>query len=132
MTVLIIDPITCPKKEPRAPVKMILFDSPDYHVWVHGPDEPGEKGPMHKHAADETFYCVQGEATFHFPNHPSEKLAPGMMIVIPKNDFYQIESTGTQSMLLYGSRAEPANKPRLSERDEVVDEKTRWKAGANY
>src|SRR5262245_47511890 len=45
--------------------KKVLFSSDHFHTWVHG-DYPGTKGPMHKHTADQQFYCVQGECTFHF------------------------------------------------------------------
>jgi mannose-6-phosphate isomerase-like protein (cupin superfamily) len=55
-----------------------------------------------------------------------------MMIIIPKNDFYQIESTGSVDMLLFGTRAEPHRKPRFSVEGGVVDDKTRFVAGANY
>lgn len=131
MTISIFDHRKLPRKV-KGSGKQVLFDSPAYHVWIHGPDAPGDKGPMHNHTADETFYCVQGEATFHFPDRPSGKLTPGMMIVIPKNDFYQIESTGTEEMILFGTRAEPFAKPRFTTEGDVVDEKTRWSAGANY
>ncbi len=47
--------------------KKVLFTSDHFHTWVHG-DYPGTKGPMHKHTADQQFYCVKGECTFHFPD----------------------------------------------------------------
>jgi mannose-6-phosphate isomerase-like protein (cupin superfamily) len=112
-------------------VKQVLFESPEYHVWIHG-DHPGDKGPMHRHTADEIFHCVKGEATFHFPDRPSGKLTPGMLLVIPKGDYYQIENTGSEYMVLLGSRAEPFRKPRFTATDEVVDRQTRVGAGANY
>ena len=43
----------------------LLFNSANYHVWIHH-SVPGDKGPMHKHTADQQFYCVQGQCTFHF------------------------------------------------------------------
>ena len=131
MTISIFDHRTIPQKV-KGSGKQVLFDSPQYHVWIHGPDAPGDKGPMHKHTADETFYVVQGEATFHFPNRESGKLTPGMMIVIPKDDYYQIESTGKEDMVLFGTRAEPFDLPRFTEDDKIVDQTTRFKAGANY
>ncbi len=63
---------------------------------------------MHKHSADEIFYCVQGECTIHFPNGDSEKLKPGMVVVIPKDQFYQLHNTGSENMILLGSRGEAA------------------------
>src|SRR4249920_2408817 len=65
--------------------KGTLFSSDHYHVWVHVDTEPGKQGPMHKHSADEIFYCVQGECTIHFPNGDSEILKPGMLVVLPKD-----------------------------------------------
>ncbi len=91
--------------------KEVLFNSNDYHVWVHI-DEPGKKGPMHKHGADEIFYCVRGECTIHFPNGESERLKTGMVVTIPKNQLYQLHNTGTEPMILLGTRAEGAGKAR--------------------
>ena len=62
--------------------KKVLFTSDHFHTWVHG-DYPGTKGPMHKHTADQQFYCIKGECTFHFPDGPSRKLTPGMLVTIP-------------------------------------------------
>ncbi len=99
--------------------KDTLFTSDDYHVWVHV-DEPGKQGPMHKHSADELFYCVQGECTIRFPNGESEKLKTGMVVTIPKNQLYQLHNTGTETMILLGSRGEGQGKARHSERDAVI------------
>jgi hypothetical protein len=38
--------------------KKVLFTSDHFHTWVHG-DYPETKGPMHKHTADQQFYCVR-------------------------------------------------------------------------
>jgi len=64
-------------KEPELDIghsKKVLFTSDHFHTWVHG-DYPGTKGPMHKHTADQQFYCVQGQCTFHFPDAPSRAWA---------------------------------------------------------
>jgi mannose-6-phosphate isomerase-like protein (cupin superfamily) len=100
--------------------KGTLFTSDDYHVWVHIDAEPGKKGPMHKHSADEIFYCVQGECTIHFPNGDSEKLKPGMLVVIPKDQFYQLHNTGSDNMILLGSRGEGQGKTRHNEGGKVI------------
>src|SRR5688572_5499596 len=55
--------------------KKVLFTSDHFHTWVHG-DYPGTKGPMHKHTADQQFYCAQGECTFHFPGGSARELSP--------------------------------------------------------
>ena len=100
--------------------KGTLFSSDHYHVWVHIDHEPGKQGPMHKHSADEIFYCVQGECTIHFPNGDSEKLTPGRLVVIPKDQLYQLHNTGKDMMILLGSRGEPQGKLRHSEKDKVI------------
>jgi len=91
--------------------KAVLFGGDNYHVWVHI-DEPGKQGPMHKHTADQCFYCVEGECTFHFPNGESGKLEAGMAVVIPKGQLYQLHNTGREPMILFGSRAEAHGKAR--------------------
>ena len=100
--------------------KGTLFSSDHYHVWVHVDTEPGKQGPMHKHSADEIFYCVQGECTINFPNGDSGKLKPGMLVVIPKGQFYQLNNTGSENMILLGSRGEPSGKQRHSEGGKVI------------
>ncbi len=133
MTIKVVDPISHPKKtSAKGTGKMILHDSPNFHVWIHGPDLPGERGPMHKHTADQFFVCVQGEITYNFPDQPSATLSPGMMIIIPEGDFYQIENKGTIETIMVGSRAEPGTKPRLSEAGKVVDATNLAEAGAHY
>ena len=93
--------------------KKVLFSSDHFHTWVHG-DYPGTKGPMHKHTADQQFYCVQGQCTFHFPDAPSRALNPGMLVTIPAGQPYQLDNTGSEYMILLGARAEPAGNPRFS------------------
>jgi mannose-6-phosphate isomerase-like protein (cupin superfamily) len=99
--------------------KKVLFTSDHFHTWVHG-DYPGTKGPMHKHTADQQFYCVKGECTFHFPDGSSRKLTPGVLVTIPAGQLYQLDNTGDDYMILLGARAEAAAKPRFTGNDEVV------------
>ena len=99
--------------------KKVLFTSDHFHTWVHG-DYPGTKGPMHKHTADQQFYCVKGECTFHFPEGSSRKLLPGMLVTIPAGQLYQLDNTGDDYMILLGARAEAAAKPRFAGDDQVV------------
>ena len=65
MSAEFIDLLALPELE-IGHAKKVLFTSDHFHTWVHG-DYPGTKGPMHKHTADQQFYCVKGECTFHFP-----------------------------------------------------------------
>jgi predicted metal-dependent enzyme (double-stranded beta helix superfamily)/mannose-6-phosphate isomerase-like protein (cupin superfamily) len=99
--------------------KKVLFSSEHFHTWIHG-DYPGTKGPMHKHTADQQFYCIKGECTFHFPDGSARKLLPGMLVTIPAGQLYQLDNTGDEYMILLGARAEPAAKPRFSPDDHVV------------
>lgn len=99
--------------------KKVLFGTEHFHTWIHG-DWPGTKGPMHKHTADQFFYCVQGECTFHFPDGSKQAVGPGKMMIIPKEHLYQLDNTGNEYMILLGARAEAAAKPRFSPKDEVV------------
>ena len=101
--------------------KKVLHAGDNFHVWIHG-DRPGTYGPMHKHTADQIFYCLQGECTFHFLDEPSRTLRPGSVVIIPKGQLYQLDNTGADYMIMLGSRAEPAGKPRLGDKDEVVTE----------
>ena len=109
-------------KEPELEIghsKKVLFTSDQFHTWLHG-DYPGTKGPMHKHTADQQFYCIQGQCTFHFPDGTSRALNPGMLVTIPAGQLYQLDNTGDQYMILLGARAEPAGNPRFSATDKEV------------
>ena len=99
--------------------KNILFNSNGFHTWIHG-DYSGDKGVMHKHSADQTFYCVEGECTFHFPDGPSRKLTPGMLVHIDAGSLYQLENTGEGYMALLGNRAENGKNPRYLETGDKV------------
>jgi quercetin dioxygenase-like cupin family protein len=44
--------------------KKVLFTSDHFHTWVTA--ITGNQGPMHKHTADQQFYCVKGSARFTF------------------------------------------------------------------
>lgn len=103
--------------------KRVLIRTPDFHVWVHA-DEPGTKGPMHTHTADETFYCLQGECTFTLMEASGKrykrKLTPGMIVMIPKGDFYQLHNTGDDYLVLLGTRGETDKLPRFGKAGEKV------------
>jgi quercetin dioxygenase-like cupin family protein len=113
-----VDCANYPKLEGPS-TKEVLFSGTGYHVWLHV-DEPGKKGPMHKHTADQLFYCVQGECTYHFPNGETQKLGPGMLVTIPAGQLYQLDNTGTETMILLGSRAEDAGNARHTRDDDVI------------
>jgi mannose-6-phosphate isomerase-like protein (cupin superfamily) len=75
---------------------------------------------MHKHTADQQFYCVRGQCTFRFPDGTSRALDPGMLVTIPAGQLYQLDNTGNEYMILLGARAEPAANPRFNAKNEEV------------
>lgn len=79
---------------------------------------------MHKHTADELFYCVRGSCTFHFPDGSRRNLSPGTMVVIPKGELYQIENTGGEYLALLGTRGEPDGMERWNAQGEVAQSDT--------
>jgi mannose-6-phosphate isomerase-like protein (cupin superfamily) len=111
------------KKLPLGHSKKVLADTDDSHVWIHG-DYPGTQGPMHRHTADEIFYCVQGECTFTLETGKREKLRPGMVVFIPKGDYYKLENTGTDYLILLGMRSEPSKLARFDPKGEVTGANT--------
>jgi len=94
-------------------IKKPLFNTDSFHCWIHA-DEPGTKGPMHRHTADQTFFCLEGECTFHFSNGTKRKLTPGMIVMIPKGEYYQLENTGDSDMVMLGNRAEAYERARFN------------------
>jgi mannose-6-phosphate isomerase-like protein (cupin superfamily) len=111
------------KTLPLGHSKHVLADTDDSHVWIHG-DYPGTQGPMHRHTADEIFYCVQGECTFTLANGRRAKLKPGMVVFIPKGDYYKLENTGTEYLILLGMRSEPSKLARFGTKGEVTGANT--------
>jgi mannose-6-phosphate isomerase-like protein (cupin superfamily) len=111
------------KKLPLGHSKHVLADTEESHVWIHG-DEPGTQGPMHRHTADEIFYCVQGECTFTLDDGRREKLKPGMVVFIPKNDYYKLENTGDAYLILLGMRSEPSKLARFGPGGETTGTNT--------
>jgi mannose-6-phosphate isomerase-like protein (cupin superfamily) len=107
------------KKLPLGHSKKVLANTDDSHVWIHG-DYPGTQGPMHRHTADEIFYCVQGECTFTLDRGRRKTLKPGMVVFIPKGDFYKLENTGTEYLILLGMRSEPSRRARFGTKGEVT------------
>ena len=72
------------------------------HSWLLCFAKPGQKDKMHAHNEDETFYCVQGECTMSFPDGTKSVMTPGMIALIPGGEFYQLENTGNEPMVLLG------------------------------
>ena len=118
MAVAFIDVGTEPQLK-KGHGKRVLSNSRSFHTWIHG-DYAGDKGTMHKHSADQTFYRIEGECTFHFPDGSNRKLTPGMLVHIEAGNLYQLENTGEGYMKLLGTRAEDGKNPRYLESGEKV------------
>lgn len=84
--------------------RKVLMNGPRFHTWLHV-YAPGDRDDMHCHNADQTFYCVAGECTMHFPDGGRSVLRPGMVALIPGGTFYQLENAAEENMVLMGNRA---------------------------
>ena len=87
------------------PKRTVLINGPRLHAWFHPYLAPGQKDEMHCHNQDQTFYCIEGECTMHFPDGTKSVLTPGMVALITGGSFYQLENTGTGPMILMGNRS---------------------------
>lgn len=84
--------------------RKLLMNGPKFHTWLHVYSTPGETEDMHCHNADQTFYCIEGECTMHFPGGAKEVLKPGMVALIPGGSFYALENSGTSKLVMLGAR----------------------------
>ena len=101
MGIEVIDLVDLAHQEKR---RKNVFNTPRFHAWMHY-YKPGQKDEMHCHNADQTFYCIEGECTMHFPDGRKSVLKPGMVALITGGSFYQLENTGTGPMILMGNRS---------------------------
>src|SRR5690606_38127716 len=62
---------------------------------------------LHCHPGAQTFTCMEGECTMHFPDGGKSVLTPGMVALIEGGSFYRLENTGTGPMTLLGTRTGP-------------------------
>ena len=88
--------------EPR---RTVLINGPRFHAWFHPYLTPGQRDEMHCHNADQTFYCIDGECTMHFPDGSKQVLRPGMVALITGGSFYQLENSGDGPMIMMGNRS---------------------------
>ncbi len=82
-----------------------LINGPHFHAWFHIYKRPGQHDEMHCHNADQTFYCIEGECTMHFPDGGKAVLTPGKVALITGGSFYQLENTGSGKMVMLGVRS---------------------------
>ncbi len=83
----------------------VIHNTARFHTWLHCYPDPGDKDDMHCHNGDQTFFCLEGECTMHFPDGGKSVLKPGMIALIHGGDFYQLENTGDGPMYLIGHRS---------------------------
>ncbi len=102
MPITVVDMV---KKAHEDPGRHVLLDTQRMHAWLHVYKNPGDHDEMHCHNADQTFYCIEGECTMHFPDKPPAVLKPGMVALITGGSFYQLENTGDGPMVLMGNRS---------------------------
>ena len=60
---------------------------------------------MHCHNEDQTFYCIEGQCTMHFPDGGKAVLNPNMAALITGGSFYMLENTSDGPMIMMGTRS---------------------------
>jgi gentisate 1,2-dioxygenase len=83
--------------------RKMLMNGPRFHTWINV-YLPGQMDELHCHNADQTFYCVEGECTLHFPDGGTCVMQPGDLALMPGGQFYQLHNTGADKMVLLGAR----------------------------
>ena len=89
-----IEIIDCPKLAWEKKKRTVVMNTRKMHAWVHFYPEPGDHDDMHCHNEDQTFYCIEGQCTMHFPDGGKAALDPGMAALITGGSFYMLENTG--------------------------------------
>ena len=100
-----IEVINCPDVARAAKARKVVMNTRKMHAWVHYYPNPGDHDDMHCHNEDQTFYCIEGQCTMHFPDGGSAVLGPGMAALITGGSFYQLENSGDGPMILMGNRS---------------------------
>jgi mannose-6-phosphate isomerase-like protein (cupin superfamily) len=102
MGVQIIDPVLIAKTEKK---RTVVMDTRKLHAWVHYYGTPGDHDELHCHNEDQTFLCLEGECSMHFPDGGISVLKPGMVALITGGSFYRLENSGNGPMILMASRS---------------------------
>lgn len=89
----------------RTKKRTVTMNTRKLHSWVHYYPNPGDHDEMHCHNEDQTFFCVDGQCTMHFPDGGKAVLDPNMAALITGGSFYQLENTGDGPMILMGTRS---------------------------
>ena len=102
MGIEIINPLEIGKSEKK---RTPIFDTRKMHAWVHYYPNPGDHDDLHCHNEDQTFICLEGQCTMHFPDGGRSVLNPGMVALINGGSFYRLENSGTGPMIMMGNRS---------------------------
>ncbi|MEX0828341.1 MAG: cupin domain-containing protein, partial [Haliea sp.] len=84
---------------------MVVMNTRKLHAWVHYYANSGDHDEMHCHDQDQTFFCLEGECSLHYPDGEKSVLKLGMAALITGGSFYQLENTGDGPMILLASRS---------------------------
>ena len=122
MAIEIIDTMEVANREKK---RTVVMNTRKFHAWVHYYPSPGDHDEMHCHNEDQTFYCIDGECTMHFPDGNKAVLKPHMAALVTGGSFYQLENTGEGPMVLMGNRSGSQDNIK------IIDYKTRKDLRAN-
>ena len=116
MAIEIIDTMEVANREKK---RIVVMNTRKFHAWIHYFPTPGVHDELHCHNEDQSFYCIDGECTMHFPDGTKAVLKPQMAALITGGSFYQLENTGDGPMVLMGNRS------GSRENNMIIDHKTR-------
>ena len=102
MAIEIIDTHEVAHREKK---RTVVMNTRKFHSWVHYYPNPGDHDNLHCHNEDQSFICLEGQCTMHFPDGGSAVLTPGKAALINGGSFYQLENTGDGPMVLMGNRS---------------------------
>lgn len=100
-----IEIINCAELAREVKKRKVVMNTRKMHAWVHYYPNPGDHDDMHCHNEDQTFYCIEGQCTMHFPDGGKAVLDPGMAALITGGSFYMLENSGPGPMILMGNRS---------------------------
>jgi mannose-6-phosphate isomerase-like protein (cupin superfamily) len=102
MAIEIINPIEIALKTKK---RTVVMNTRKLHSWVHYYPDPGDHDEMHCHNEDQTFICLDGECTMHFPDGGKAVLGVGMAALITGGSFYKLENSGSGPMIMMAARS---------------------------
>jgi mannose-6-phosphate isomerase-like protein (cupin superfamily) len=83
-----------------------LFGTDTFRSWMlHF--TPGDGTPMHYHQSPETFLVIEGKCSVKDIKGYERMLEKNDIVFLPAKEYYQLTNVGTQTLVLFGNRAEP-------------------------